>query len=57
MVNALLGPERIKITLWITIITATTTALILFKITESIIFPLFLALFVWQAWQALKQQG
>lgn len=57
MVNALLGPERIKITLWITIITATATALLIFKITGSILFPLFLALFVWQAWQALKQQA
>ena len=57
MVNALLGPERIKITLWITIITATATALLIFKKTDSILVPLFLALFVWQAWLALKQQA
>jgi hypothetical protein len=57
MVNALLGPERIKITLWITIITASATALLIFKKTDSILVPLFLALFVWQAWLALKQQA
>jgi Zn-dependent protease len=55
MLNALLGPARLKLTLWITILTALSMALLIFKTTGSIIFPLFLGLFVWQAWQALKQ--
>ncbi len=57
LVNALLGPERIKLTLWITIVTALGAALLIFKVSGSILFPLFLCLFVWQAWQALKQCG
>jgi len=55
MLNALLGPARLKLTLWITILTACAVALLIFKTTGSILFPLFLGLFVWQAWQALKQ--
>ena len=57
MLNALLGPARFKLTLWITILTASTAALLIFQKTHSLIFPLFLGLFVWQAWQALKQCG
>ena len=56
-VNALLGPQRIKLTLWITILSASIAALLIYQILGSILFPLFLGLFVWQAWQALKQYG
>lgn len=55
MLNALLGPARLRLTLWITIVTAIGAALLIFQSTGSIIFPLFLGLFVWQAWQALQQ--
>ena len=55
MLNAILGPARLQLTLWITILTASTAALLIFKRTHSPIFPLFLGLFVWQAWKALKQ--
>jgi stage IV sporulation protein FB len=55
LVNALLGPQRIKNTLWITIVTAIIAALLIYQWSGSIIFPLFLGLFAWQAWQALKQ--
>ena len=57
MLNALLGPERIRLTLWITIVTALGVAILLFKTTHNPIFPLFLGMFVWQAWQALKQNS
>ena len=57
MVNALLGPARLKLTLWITIVTAAAAALFIYQRTGSIIFPVFLGLFVWQAWQALKQSA
>ena len=57
LVNALLGPARIKLTLWITIVTAVGAALLILVATHKILFPLFLGLFVWQAWQALKQCG
>lgn len=55
MLNALLGPARFKLTLWITIITAGSGAILIYQRTGSLIFPAFLGLFVWQAWQALKQ--
>ena len=56
MLDAILGPERIKITLWVTIIVAVAAALLLFKRTGSFIFPAFLAMFAWQAFQALKDE-
>lgn len=55
MLNAVLGPHRIKITLWITIITAVVAGLVVFMTTHSFIFPLFLGMFAWQAVQALKE--
>ena len=58
MLNALLGPARLRLTLWITILSATTAALLVYqsqRFHHSIIFPVFLGLFAWQAWQALKQ--
>jgi len=55
MLSALLGPARLKLTLWITIFTASTAALLIYQNTGSLMFPLFLCLFVWQAWQTLKQ--
>jgi membrane-associated protease RseP (regulator of RpoE activity) len=56
MLNALLGPARIKITLWTSIIVACITAVLMFTQTGSIIFPIFLGMFAWQAFQGLKQQ-
>ena len=58
MLNALLGPTRLRLTLWITILTACTAALLVYqseRFYHSIIFPLFLCLFAWQAGQALRQ--
>lgn len=55
MLNAILGPHRIKVTLWVTIIVAVTVGLIMFQRGSSIIFPLFLGMFAWQAFQALQQ--
>ena len=56
MLNAVLGPARIKITLWISIVVAVTAAIGVFLQTNSYIFPIFLGMFAWQAFQALKQQ-
>lgn len=57
MLNALLGPSRIKITLWVTIIVAVAVGVALFTRTGSIIFPIFLGMFAWQAFQALKENA
>jgi len=55
MLNAMLGPQRIKITLWITIIVSVLVGLILFVRTQSVLFPIFLGMFAWQAFQALRE--
>ena len=56
MLNAALGPARLKITLWTSILVALVAALAMFYYTKSIIFPIFLGMFAWQAFQALKEQ-
>jgi stage IV sporulation protein FB len=57
MLNAALGPARIKITLWISIIVAIGAGVAMFTKTGSIIFPIFLGMFAWQAFQALKEHN
>ncbi len=54
MLHAALGPDRIKITLWTTIVVATVTGVWMFTATGSIIFPIFLGMYAWQAFQALR---
>jgi Zn-dependent protease len=56
MLNAVLGPRRIRITLWTTIIVSVAIALLAFRHTHSILLPVFMGVFAWQAWQALRQQ-
>lgn len=56
MLNAALGPARVRITLWVTIIVAAATALAMFSKTGSLLFPIFLGMFAWQAFQALKDK-
>lgn len=56
MLHAILGPKREKITLWITIVCAVLIGLFGFIRTGSVILPIFMGLFAWQAWQALKQK-
>jgi Zn-dependent protease len=55
MLNAALGPARIKVTLWISIVVALVCAIAMFSYTRSILFPIFLGMFAWQAFQGLKE--
>jgi len=55
LLEATLGPQRLKITLWVTIITAVSVGLLAFTTTRSIIAPIFLGMFAWQAWKALQE--
>ena len=55
MLNAVLGPARLKITLWVTIIVSIGVGVAMLFKTSSIIFPIFLGMFAWQAFQALKE--
>jgi membrane-associated protease RseP (regulator of RpoE activity) len=55
MLNAMMGPARIRITLWVSIITAGVTAVATLKLTNSVVFPLLLVFFAYQAWKALRE--
>jgi stage IV sporulation protein FB len=55
MLNAVLGPQRVRITLWVTVIVSVVIGLLLFALTRNFLFSLFLGMFAWQAWQALRQ--
>lgn len=55
MLDSILGPERIRITLWVTVIVASLLAIVSWKATGSILMPIFMGMFAWQAWQALRQ--
>lgn len=57
MLNAVLGPKRIRITLWTTIIVSVATGLLLLHFTHNTLFALFLAMFAWQAFQALRDNS
>lgn len=58
LLEAVLGPTRIKTTLWVTIITAVSIALILLATSQGgFIFPIFLGMFAYQAFQALKENN
>lgn len=55
LVEAVLGPKRIKITLWITIVTSILAAALLFPYTGPF-FLIFLGFFAYQAFQELKNR-
>jgi len=55
LLNAALGPLRIKITLWVTIITAVVVGVGMFIIFKSFLFPLFLGYFAYLAYKELQE--
>jgi len=57
MLSSVLGPARIKITLWTTIIVAVVVGLWMFTQYSSFIFPIILGMYAWQAHQALRTLG
>lgn len=54
MLNAVLGPQRIRVTLGVTIVVAAGVGLAMFVWSHSYIFPIFMGMFAWQAWQVLR---
>ena len=56
LVNSVLGPRRIKITLWITIVTAVVVG-IAGLLTRQIFLTVLLGMFAYQAFQALKENN
>jgi len=57
LLETLLGPRRIKITLWISIVSAISAGILVYLMTGSFLFPLFLAMFAFQSFQALKENS
>ncbi len=55
MLSAILGPQRIRTTLWITIVVSLVVALLFYQYSGSFLFPIFLGFFAWQAWKALQE--
>ncbi len=55
LLNAILGPSRIRITLWVSIITAVVCGTVMFLHYRSWIFPLILGYYGYQAFKALPQ--
>lgn len=59
MLQSILGPNRIGLTLWVTIVTATLLALLAFINLHGfgqLLIPLFFGMYAWQAWKALQQK-
>ena len=55
MLNAILGPERIKTTLWVSLIVAATAGLVFYLLFKNILGLIFMGMFAWQSWQALRE--
>ncbi|MCU0748794.1 MAG: site-2 protease family protein [Akkermansiaceae bacterium] len=55
LLETLLGPKNIKITLWVSIITAIGAGVWMYRKNEDILFLLFMGMFAWQSFQALKE--
>ena len=56
LMDSTLGPRRIDLTLKISMVVAVIAAVLLFKFTASIFFPLFLGMMAFQNWQDLQQR-
>lgn len=54
LMESVLGPQRIKTTLTISIVVAIVAAILMFTKTGSLIFPIFLGMMAYQNWQALQ---
>lgn len=55
MLHAVLGPQRFRITLWVTIFVALGAAVLMYLHMNASIFALLLCYFAWQAGQALRE--
>ena len=55
MLHAALGPQRIRTTLWVTIIVAVAVGLYMLERKYGFVFPLLLGIFAWQAYQKLQE--
>lgn len=55
MLESILGPRKIKITLWVSVIVAAAVGVGAFLKTQNILLPIFMGMFAWQSWQALQR--
>jgi stage IV sporulation protein FB len=57
LLNAALGPNRIRTTLWVSVIVAIGVAgAMLLHDPRNFLFPIFMGMFAWQSYQALQQR-
>jgi len=56
MLAAIMGPKRIKITLWVSVVAGVFFGIGLYLWLELIFFPLFMGMLAWQSFQLLRQQ-
>lgn len=54
LLDAVLGPRRVRITLWVTVVVASVLGLSMYVFNHSLLFPVFMGMFAWQAWQELR---
>jgi Zn-dependent protease len=55
MLSVVLGPQRMRITLWISLIVAAMLAILSWTAARQPFLSIFMAMFAWQAWQALRR--
>ena len=54
LLDAILGPARIRVTLWISIVSALAIAALMFTQSRGFILPVFLCFMAWESWKSLK---
>jgi Zn-dependent protease len=54
MLDSILGPKRLRITLWVSIIVAAVIGIAALIFTGSIFLPIFMGMFAWEAWKTLR---
>jgi Zn-dependent protease len=55
LLHALLGPARVTITLWVSIITAAVAGVAMYQLFHSLVFPVILGMYGYQAYKALPE--
>lgn len=55
ILHFILGPARLRITLWVTMATAIVAGSLFYFHYDHLLFPVFVGIFAWQAWKRLQQ--
>lgn len=55
ILNSMLGPQRVRLTLWISLTVAIASGLAMFIYFGNIFGPIVMGIFAWQSWQTMQQ--